>query len=802
MKQDKLNQDMVDMGVARYRRNATTTKGSLTQAGRRIMRDGVEPVVLGLTESVEKIKPIRNKSRWQKCLAELTLPDTRAVGLLAVKATLDVLDEPRSYASVASKLGRAIEDQLLSSMLIRDHEFGSRLVKRMQDLAKRGTTQSRYLHKTARNEEMEWDDWTRRDRIGCGALLLEIVHDRTGLIAFTEKAQRRRRVFKPMRMVELSEVTREWINDYNNHRELLLPFWMPMVESPTPWDRVFGGGYGFASDDSSPLPALPFIRCSDRDVLRQAPEMPEVYNAVNLIQETPYAINNRVMDVLEWAWDSDLEIGLPPRQDVPLPEWTDANASMTEEQIRNWRDDKRELAAHNMGLASQRILISKILMLAHKFRGERMFMPSSCDFRGRIYQIPSYLNYQGPDHCRGLLQFHRGLPIKSDEDKKWLGIHGANCFGNDKIAFDDRLAWAEGFTRDAIRIANDPRGNREWAEADEPWQALAWCFEWADLHTKTSKNFQTYLPCAMDATNSGLQLLSLLSRDEHGCHATNVSPTDVPEDIYRMVSDHTLGVLRGHAAEGRDYARLWVDFGIDRKMSKRPVMCYSYGLTPYSNRDYVASWYDETRRQRGIECVFGRQHVYPAIKYLGDLLWESIETLLTRPKLVMDWFQEVAHMLAEQDEALTWTTPSGFRVSQDYRKQVSRKVATWLHGSLTAVRFKDSTDELDTRKQRNGVAPNVVHSLDAAGLVLTTNEAHRRGVYDFAMIHDSFATHSNNCDVLASSIRDSFADMFSKDILASLAEQWQNNSVEPLPPLPDYGNFDVNTLRDSKYFFS
>jgi DNA-directed RNA polymerase len=231
-------------------------------------------------------------------------------------------------------------------------------------------------------------------------------------------------------------------------------------------------------------------------------------------------------------------------------------------------------------------------------------------------------------------------------------------------------------------------------------------------------------------------------------------------------------------------------------------MCFPYGLSAYSNRDYVAAWYEETYRKRGIECVFGRSHVYPAIKYLGDLLWDSIETLLTRPKKLMDWFQEVAHMLAEQDEPLTWIAPSGFRVSQDYRKQVSRKVATWLHGSLTAVRFKDSTDELDTRKQRNGASPNVVHSLDAAGLVLTTNEAHRRGVYDFAMIHDSFATHSNNCDALASSIRDSFAEMFSKDILASLAEQWQNHSVEPLPPLPEYGNFDVNTLRDSKYFFS
>ena len=70
------------------------------------------------------------------------------------------------------------------------------------------------------------------------------------------------------------------------------------------------------------------------------------------------------------------------------------------------------------------------------------------------------------------------------------------------------------------------------------------------------------------------------------------------------------------------------------------------------------------------------------------------------------------------------------------------------------------------------------------------------------MIHDSFATHSNNCETMASALRDSFADMFSKDILAELAEQWQKESYENLPSLPDYGNFDVNTLRDSKYFFS
>ena len=73
------------------------------------------------------------------------------------------------------------------------------------------------------------------------------------------------------------------------------------------------------------------------------------------------------------------------------------------------------------------------------------------------------------------------------------------------------------------------------------------------------------------------------------------------------------------------------------------------------------------------------------------------------------------------------------------------------------MRFNDATDDLDPRKQSNGVAPNVVHSLDAAGLVLTVNESWKRGLYDFAMIHDSFATHSNNCETLASSLLDSFS---------------------------------------------
>ena len=53
------------------------------------------------------------------------------------------------------------------------------------------------------------------------------------------------------------------------------------------------------------------------------------------------------------------------------------------------------------------MLVAKTLHLAEKFRGERFFMPHQCDFRGRVYSIPSFLNIQSADYSRGLLHFAR-----------------------------------------------------------------------------------------------------------------------------------------------------------------------------------------------------------------------------------------------------------------------------------------------------------------------------------------------------------------------------------------------------------
>ena len=117
--------------------------------------------------------------------------------------------------------------------------------------------------------------------------------------------------------------------------------------------------------------------------------------------------------------------------------------------------------------------------LANKFEGNRFFFPSNVDWRGRVYNIPSFLNVQNADPSRGLLQFFRSERVKTEEQAEWLAIHGANTYGNDKVTFDEMQVWASEHHDLIEDSATQPfDGFQFWASADSPLEFLQTCMEW------------------------------------------------------------------------------------------------------------------------------------------------------------------------------------------------------------------------------------------------------------------------------------------------------------------------------------
>ncbi len=172
----------------------------------------------------------------------------------------------------------------------------------------------------------------------------------------------------------------------------------------------------------------------------------------------------------------------------------------------------------------------------------------------------------------------------------------------------------------------------------------------------------------------------------------------------------------------------------------------------------------------------------------------------------MDWLKSSAKVAAKGDMPVSWTTPAGFPVLQEYRETIGTRVETHIGGRSVRITTNLEGTKLDSRRQALGISPNFIHSCDAAHLLLTVCTALENGIADFAMIHDSYGTHAADTDVLAASLRAAFNDQYTREVLTDfrneLAAQLPAEVAVELPELPPCGDLDLSLVEKSLYFFA
>jgi DNA-directed RNA polymerase, mitochondrial len=99
-------------------------------------------------------------------------------------------------------------------------------------------------------------------------------------------------------------------------------------------------------------------------------------------------------------------------------------------------------------------------MLLLQFADDEIYFPHNIDFRGRAYPIPPNFSHIGDDLCRGLLLFSEAKEL-GEEGLRWLKIHTANIFGNDKISLAERAQFVENHMEDVMKSADNPLQVRE-----------------------------------------------------------------------------------------------------------------------------------------------------------------------------------------------------------------------------------------------------------------------------------------------------------------------------------------------------
>jgi DNA-directed RNA polymerase len=700
----------------------------------------------------------------------------------------------------------------------------------------------------------------------------------------------------------------------------------PMVCQPDDWNGVTGGGY--LTDTAKKL--TPLIKRNPNHV---APEGDTVINAINHLQKTPYRINKAVFEVCQVLQETrpeamkkvfmsvkgKFEEQCPIDQEADKYLWekeegvkVDAKGKekkamvmvhQDEESLKKRKDFFRWAARRD--LHKKRKLAKKSLdrsydtcmaLVDELSVYDEIYWAYSLDRRSRVYpSAMTGINLQGSDYQKANIEFAVGLPLDYDNDGeggeyaiiKTMCNHWGNDSGNgvktDKLTRKEAQNWLYGLSGYSgsedwiLKCANAPLEETVWMKADKPLQFLAAILEWKAwkeyrvLHN--DYKFVSHLCDPNDASCSGAQILSAMTRDMIGAMHTNL--LDMPvQDLYmavaKKVSDNLFNmvgecelsqdwlgrsnvikeiqdVIQGVSVEvftdeSKDdvinytndglspediYAKMYTKLTqvecdrfslIIRNLVKKPVMVKFYSGTRYGNIEHCNEFVVEKHWEEYFRC----DGTGKAAAFMGNLIYDSINQVIAGAGQVMEWFVHVAEVLGGENLPVNWTTPIGFKASMKKHSMKNVRLHVLFQGESGYNEFTlkipklINTEEgepkeykLDVAKMKSGIAPDIVHSLDASLIMKVAERCAKEGIQYLTMIHDSLGSHCCYSGKFNRIIREEFIEIFKEDILHKMYLEFLSQLPEDAKCLlasPEkfgikYGKYKLETLLDSEFCF-
>lgn len=808
--------DMKQAGVEQYLADLHAAHGtdeSTTPHGQRLLKAALLKVCDEIERRIKEALKGRPQHRAE-AVGRLKDMDRRVIAFLTGKALIDGVSVEHPLARVAVRLGGMIEDEQRLTKFAKENRGAFKwTMNRLKDMGSRERKRG-VSRKIMKLKEVSWSSWSQADRLKVGVWLIDAFNAATGLFRCEAVARGVKTEFH----LTPQPGTLEWIEKVVRSAEAGATEYWPTLIPPKPWTRPWGGGY------HTPLvPRLPAVKTKGHIGARAYLEelsnknLSQVYAALNRVQETAWAVNQQVAQVLREVMDRGLDVpGLPPGQDLPFPP-KPVDIDTNVEARKWWRKGAALVRRQNIKNRSRRVQVLRSLTMAEKLAPYgRFYFPHNMDFRGRMYAVPPFLNPQGADFAKGLLTFAEGKPIETEEQLEWLAIHGANCYGVDKVSYVDRWNWAVENHESILDVAQDPLAYNFWTHADNPFQFLAFCFEWSRV-IEGGWGTVSSLPVALDGSCNGLQHYSAALRDPVGGAAVNLVPSEKPQDIYGVVAERVvarLEQLKDTSGPEGEHARNWLAFGVDRKITKRPVMTLPYGCTLYTVREFVEQAVRE-KLDGGKVNPFARVNakgdredgLFDAAGFLQPIVWEAIGQTVVAARGAMDWLQQVANVVTQDGLPIVWDTPDGFTVMQAYVDQRRTEVRTHLDGHVRRFILSQDGAVMDRRRQANGIAPNWVHSMDAAALRVFVNMAAEQGIVAFSLVHDSYGMLAADVPTGAQVLRRAFIALYQdRDALTEFREEMgaylTDEAMGRVPPVPNNGTLDLNLIEQSLYFFA
>ena len=542
----------------------------------------------------------------------------------------------------------------------------------------------------------------------------------------------------------------------------------------------------------------------------------------NKIQQTPWRINKEVLQgVLSHEWDDEIP-DIPKEGNKHLVdrlfEKMKEDPSFTDDYNREralW-ETKLSALKRRSKIMDRQTTIGKAMDLSKE---EEFYNLIDADYRGRIYYMESYINYQGDDLAKGLLEFGYAQPI-TDRGLWWLLLHAACCYNADvidsvseevdgqeeiisvdKLSLQERVDWS----LDNIDLLDRVATNKLIVEeADKPVMFLAVCL---DIHKarKALLNGEThysYLPLPVDGSSNAAQHAAAINKDIDTAKQVGMVQSSRPVDLYMNVGKEMVKLAPRFFNE-----REMTPAEIRKNLAKRSTMSrtYSAGRKSISKGMYADCHKNEATEKHGIlptDCFMLAQVAIDAIDSIcpaNGKLRSYLQSLVNHE--IGEWDKEEQKIVSGNgSKNITWSTPSGFPVESNLFIQYSIGHQVSVGGKRINCAGKWDTAIPNKKKHASAIAANYVHSMDSAHMLSVASAIEGNC---FGAVHDSFAVHASDVDDLIGVIKDQFIEIYDCDNYYEVIKESILSSDEGFnEPLPTVGDYEMKEeLHSCDFFF-
>jgi len=851
-------QQMFDKGNERFmERVAKNTKQSTQNNPHKLVSGALPRVSSGIREFIAQ-EEAKGDGRKHFAYSILKGMDPDLLAYIGLNACIDGTSIGGARTSVVNTIGHRIElEDWAAGLKHQDSKLAQR-IENHKSVKEQGVEyyKIRAAKKLAENQGYKRDSWDGPKQCKVGGKVLSVVLEFSDIFDEWTKTTKK----QTTKMIGLTEEASQLLADMDFEAAWKEPMLAPMVVPPRPWTAVNTGCY----QDMVTAAQVPLVRGSTyvqrkaiQHQIDKSEELPQYMEALNAIQATPLQVNNYVLDAVKWTWHGGYEDqGLaaqpidkfPQKDNMPYVMKPKNFSDLTPDEQKTWSFSNNKIRAKNREIGGGRNLMNQDLSTADEMTGfDEFFLPWNLDFRGRAYCVPHF-SYHRDDHIKALFLLKNAKPM-DDNAAFWLAVHVANTgdFGKvSKKSLEDRAAWVERKKMLIYAIGRDYQGTyRIWSKADKPFQFLAACHEFAN-YMDYGDAYECGLAPNLDGTNSGVQHYAAASLNEDDGRLVNLVPSPKPQDVYGEVAAVTKTMVeevldtyvpKDHISKEGNliidqtlvYAAAWLKLGITRYTVKRNTMTFGYSSCKYGfgtqlYDDFMKPLADQVMRGNLEEHPFGKTKFEQeaAARFLADINYTAVKQVIRSASVGMKFFQAAVGVLAHEGKHLRFDNPVGFPLVQKYTFWDIKKVKIYMFDRVagvqkrTQINFRVPSEAktnngksfVDKKKSKSSVAPNIIHSMDSAHLLLTVLNAKANGVKDFFLIHDSFGTTPADTDIMYETVRRSFVNIYQdyclfSDFKSQVAKQLSYAGLERLDmKVPEKGNLDITKVLESEYCFS